>query len=317
MSPRLFVKLLLLPVCLIALPVWGDGHSPAFSFSTSTLGKGDASVETSLMWRSGTYMIGPRVGYGITPNFQISFSSPFHVNHGDHPTGRFMAMMPGNPEIEVLAGWRFFHASTGISTRNEATIYAGGSALTQHVPRTDGPPLRRQPGMYVALAAGRVARSYDIWAGVGYQRYGHWNSANDDHQSNTLLASLAIGWRPGFLNKDYPKPDVRFFWETTGQEVGLAWRAPVPPSFEGTGGGHNHAQQPIFYPPKRTSNIVYLRNSGGTGIFSGPSLLCTFRSMAFQGGILFPLMQEPNGNQPQEHFRAVVGVSYYFLGRRK
>jgi hypothetical protein len=311
------VRVVVSLVCLIATPAWADGHSPAFAFSTAILGKGDASFETELMWRSGTVMFGPRVSYGISQNFQISVSSPFHINHGEHPTGRFTAMMPGNPEFEALLGWRFYHASTGIGTRNEATLYAGGSALTQHTPRVDGPALERQPGMYVAFAAGRVARSYDIWAGAGYQRYGEWNRNNpvNSHQSNTLLGSFAAGWRPSFLNKDYPKPDLRFFWETTGEHVGLAWRDRTP-GFGG-GGGHGHLVPPTPLPSQ--NGIIYLRNSGGKAVFSGPSFLCTYRSVAVQGGVLFAVMDQPNGRQPQyrEELRVVVGVSYYFLGRRK
>ena len=266
-------------------------------------------------------MFGPRVSYGIKPNLQISFSSPFHINHGDHPTGRFTAMMPGNPEAEALLGWRFYHASTGIGTRNEATFYGGGSGLTQHVPRADGPALRRQPGMYVALAAGRVSRSYNIWAGVGYQRYGRWESGVDDHQSNTLLTSLAMGWRPSFLNKDYPRPDLRFFWESTFEDVGLA-RRDRPPFGTGGGGGHGHDTSSAFLPPSPgaflpPSKLVILRNSGGKAVFSGPSFLCTYRSVAFQAGVLFAALDQPNGSQPQETVRAMIGVSYYFLGRQK
>jgi hypothetical protein len=311
------VKLILCAFSFAGVPAWGDGHGPAFAYSTATLGLGDASIETSLMWRSGAIMFGPRVSYGIKQNLQISFSSPFHINHGEHPTGRFTAMMPGNPEAEVLLGWRFYHASTGVGTRNEATFYGGGSALTQPAPRTDGFALRRQPGIYVALAAGRVARSYDVWAGVGYQRYGHWNSSIDDHQSNTLPSSLAVGWRPSFLNKDYPKPDLRIFWETTGEDVGRAWRdRTLGAGGGGGGGGHGHGESIIFIPPN-PGTIVVLRNSGGMAAFSGPSFLCAYRSVAFQGGVLFAAFYEPNGRQPQEKVRAVVGVTYYFLGRRK
>lgn len=310
------MKFVLSLICLIPVSAWGDGHGPAFAYSTATLGSGDASFETAFMWRSGSIMFGPRVSYGIRQNLQISFAAPFDITHGDHPTGRFDAMMPGNPEAEVLLGWRFYHAAPGISTRNEATIYAGASALTQHVPRDDGPPLQRQPGMYVALAAGRVARSYDIWAGAGYQRYGQLESGLHDHQSNTFLSSFAVGWRPPVLNKDYPKPDLRFFWETTGEVVGLARRAPLPPEAGGKGGGHGHVVPPVFL-LQSLNRIVYLRNSGGRDVFSGPSVLCTYRSLAFQGGVLFALLDQPNGRQQQEDVRVVVGVTYYLLGRRK
>ena len=303
-------------------PSLADGHGPAFSYSTSTLGKGDVGFETAVMWRAGSVMLGPRVVYGFRPNLQISFSSPFHVTHGDHPTGRFTAMMPGIPEAEVLVGWRFYHATPSVSTRNEATIYVGGSATTQPLPRSDSPPLGAQPAIYVALATGRVARAYDIWVGVGYQRYGEWETGELDHQSNTLLSSLAVGWRPSFLNKGYPKPDWRFFWETTGEEVGLARRQRTP---GGKTGAHGHdavwtspmISRNTIIPPFPTSPTQILSNSGGTAVFSGPSFLCTYKSMAFQGGVLFAAFDQPNGRQPQEYIRAAVGFTYYILGRRK
>jgi hypothetical protein len=307
------VKFFICLFCLGALPAWGDGEGPAFGYSTAILGPGNTSVGTTLMWRSGVTMFGPELSYGLMKNLQISVSVPFHLDHGDHPTGRFTAMMPGDPQAEVLLGWRFFHRSPGIGTRNEATLYGGVSALTQDVPRADGPPLRRQPGMYVALAAGHVSRRYDVWVGAGYQGYGTWSRGIDDRQSSSLLTSFVVGWRPSFFDHDYPKPDVRFFWETTGGLIGEAQRGVAPPGSSG-GDGHGNAPPP---PPPNSSGIVVLPNSGGTGVFSGPTFLCTFRSVAFQGGVLFALWNQPNGVQPAEKVRAVAGVTYYFLRGRK
>ncbi len=258
-------------------------------------------------------MFGPQVTYGLMPNLQISVSVPFHLDHGDHPTGRFTALMPGDPQVEGLLGWRFFHKSPSIGTRNEATLYAGVSGLTQHVPRTDGPPLRRQPGFYVAAAAGHVTRRYDLWVGAGYQGYGTWSQGIDDRQSSSLLTSFVVGWRPPFFDHDYPKPDIRFFWETTGDIIGQAQRDVPPP---GSTGGHDHGSAPPP-PPPNSSGIVVLPNSGGTGVFSGPTFLLTYRSVAFQGGVLFALWDQPNGVQPAEKVRAVAGVTYYFLRGRK
>jgi hypothetical protein len=300
--------------CLSVLPARGDGEGPAFGYSTAVLGPGNASVETVFMWRSGVTMFGPQVTYGLMPNLQISVSAPFHIDHGEHPTGRFTAMMPGDPQVEVLLGWRFFHKSPAIGTRNEATLYAGLSGLTQDVPRADGPPLRRQPGYYVAVAAGHVSRRYDVWVGAGYQGYGTWTQGIDDRQSSSLLTSFVVGWRPSFFDHDYPKPDVRFFWETTGDLIGQAQRDVPPPG--SSSGGHDHGNAPPP-PPPNSSGIVILPNSGGAGIFSGPTFLITYHSVAFQGGVLFALWNQPNGVQPQEKVRAVAGVTYYFLGRHK
>jgi hypothetical protein len=306
------VRVLLSLFSLIAVHAWGDGHGPAFGYSTATLGLGDMSFETTVMWRDGVTMLGPRLSYGLKENLQISFSSPVHLEHGNDPTGRFTAMMPGESEAEGLLGWRFYHASTGIGTRNEATLYAGASTLTQELPRADGPALRRQPGVYAALAAGHVSRNYDLWVGAGYQLYGRWSSGINDHYGNSLLTSFVAGWRPSFLNGDYPKPDLRFFWETTGEIVGHSQRDAT-----GSTGSGGHGGPPTPPPPPNSSGIVVLPNSGGTGVFSGPTFLCTYRSVAFQGGVLFAAWDRPNGTQSRERFRAVVGVSYYFLGRHK
>ena len=295
-------------MCLLsAACLWADGHGPAFGYATTTLGAGDTSVETALMWRSGVAMIAPLVSYGATENLQFSVSAPFHLNHGDHPVGRFTAEMPGNPEAEVLAAWRFHHKLTGVGTRNESTLYMGASESTQLPPRADGPPLSRATGLYIAGATGHISRRYYIWGGAGYQRY---SSRGNDHQSNSFLSSLVVGWRP--WERDYPKPDLRFFWETTGEHIGSAWRRDIAAE---TGPGHHDSSSPL--PAADASGIIVLPDSGGSAVFSGPTFLCTYRNIAFQSGVLFAVWRKPNGIQPPETFRAVVGVSYFFLGGRK
>ena len=302
-------------LCLVAVPVWGDGHGPAFGYSTATLPSGDISIETALMWRSGVAMIGPRLSYGATENLQLSISGPFHLNHGEHPVGRFMAMMPGNPEAEALLAWRFHHSLTGIGTRNESTLYVGMSGTTQLLPRADGPPLHRAPGYYVAAATGHVSRRYYVWAGAGYQHYGRWSSGNSDHQSDSLLTSLVFAWRPPFLDMDYPKPDLRLFWETTGEQIGRARRDTASPTSTGSGDGHQH-DVPVTPTPDSSGTIV-LPNTGGTRVFSGPTFLCTYRGIAFQTGVLFAVWRHLNGTQQPESFRFVAGVSYFFSRGRK
>ena len=258
------IKFILCVLCLSALPAWGDGHGPAFGYSTTLLGLGDSSVESSFMWRSGTAMIGTQYSYGWKQNLQLSITAPFHLDHGDHPVGRFSATMPGVPELEGLLAWRFHHSLTGVGTRNETTAYIGGAFTTQAVPRIDGPPLERQPSIYGAIATGHISRSYYLWAGAGYQHYSRWSNAKLDHESDSLLTSFVVGWRPSFLNGDYPKPDLRFFWETTGDRIGPAWRDALELTAAGDG-GHDHGT-PTPSPPANSNGIINLPNSGGTGI---------------------------------------------------
>src|SRR6202011_3350489 len=147
-----------------AMRLYAVGHGPAFGYSPATLGRGDSSLDTAFMWRSGVPMIAPMFTYGVTENIQLSLSSPFHLQHGSHPVGRFTSTMPGNPETEVMAAWRFHHALTGVGTRHESTAYFGVSYATQTLPRADGPPLRRGPGVYMGAATGHISRRYYAYA---------------------------------------------------------------------------------------------------------------------------------------------------------
>lgn len=303
------MKHVLCVFCLSAACLWADGHGPAFGYATTVLGAGDASVGSALMWRSGVFMISPLFGYGVTENFQVSVSAPLDINYGEHPVGRFTAMMPGNPEVEVLTAWRFQHHPTGVGTRNESTLYLGSSLSTQLVPRTDGPPIRRSPGFYAGAATGHISRRYYVWAGAGYEHYVSLDSL--DHQSSSLLGSLVFGWRPPLWNQEYPNPDLRFFWESTAEGISHAWRSVEAPAGNG---GHGTPEPP---PPANSSGIIILPNSGGKGVYSGPTFLLTYRNVAFQGGVLFAVWRDPNGTQPADRLRAIVSLTYFFLGGRK
>jgi hypothetical protein len=308
------MKRLVCVFCFSTMQAWGDGHGPAFGYSTAILGAGDSSVETELMWRSGTAMIAPRFSFGINENVQFSISAPLHLNHGEHPVGRFTGMMPGDPEIEALVAWRFHHSLTGIGTRNESTLFVGLSGSTQVPPRADGPPLKRAPALYIGAATGHVSRGRYIWAGASYEHHAIAGDTTPDHQSDSVMGSLTFGWRPAFLRSEDPKSDLRFFLETTGEHIGRAWFDESTPVT--TDPSHNHGAPP---PPATVSSdgtIVY-PNSGERGVFSGPSLLWTHRSFAVQTGVLFALWERRNGTQPAERFRAMVGFSYFFLKGRK
>jgi hypothetical protein len=325
------LKRLLGTFLLGAVIACADGHGPAFGFGTAVLGAGDTSVETQYMWRDGVSMLGPQITYGLTGNTQISVSAPFHLDHGEHPDGRFTAMMPGNPEVEVLAAWRFHHRLTGVGTRWESTLYMGTSISTQLPPRSDGPPLGRAPGFYLGAATGHISRKYYVWSGAGYE---HYASTSVDHQSDSLLGSLVFGWRPPFWDMDYPKPDLRVFWESTGEWIGYASRStPVTsitlhshdvPDPEAVLGSlaltSDTASLPTREPPNPLPNPSgndNLPNSGGKAVYSGPTVLLTMHGMAFQGGILFAVWRDPNGTQPADKIRAIVGVTYFFLKGRK
>jgi len=301
---------------ILASQAWSDAHGPAFGYTTTILGAGDASVETTVMRRLGTVMIGPVVAYGLRQNLQVTLSDPFNVNQGYHPVGRFDASIPGVPSIEAMVAWRFLNKLSGVATRSESTIFVGVSGTTQHLLRDDGRSLEREPGLFGAAATSRITRRYYLSAGAGYQYYGGWSSGKLDREGNGLLSALVIGWRPPVFDREYPKPDVRFFVETSGDWVGQAERDASEPA---GGTPQPHVINPRLNPSTSTSqsSVNVLPNSGGNSIYSGPSALVTYKSMGFQGGLQFALRDERNGIQPAERYRAVVGVSYYFLSGRR
>jgi hypothetical protein len=91
----------------------------------------------------------------------------------------------------------------------------------------------------------------------------------------------------------------------------------LPPGTPVTTGNDHIARNLLPLPHPSDSDNVVLPNSGSAGVFSGPSVLYTYRDVAFQGGVMFPLWSQVNGTQPAQGFRAVIGVSYFFLKGRK
>jgi hypothetical protein len=139
---------------------------------------------------------------------------------------------PEKGERRESGRWRNAQPATIVVVDDHVVVRRGLRALLEEE------SLQRQPGLYGAVAAGHISRTYYVWAGAGFQHYGAWNSKEVDHQSDSFLSSLAVGWRPTFLARDYPKPDFRFFWETTSERIGHAWRSASEPVTTGGGGGH-------------------------------------------------------------------------------
>src|SRR5215472_810789 len=92
--------------------LYASGHGPVFGAATPTLGKGGWSFDQAWM---GQVMDGPAdtsallrsmISFGITEKIQISGSVPVPLTETNAmPSGRMMAMMSGNPDVESLLGW--------------------------------------------------------------------------------------------------------------------------------------------------------------------------------------------------------------------
>ena len=203
---------------------------------------------------------------------------------------------------------------TGVGTRNESTLYLGVSGTTQTPPRLDGPPLSRQPAYYIAAATGHISRGYYVWAGAGYQPTAIGETVRTIKVTRCSPAQSLAG-DPVPL-QGLPQTRCTFLLgdDRRVDRVG----APRRIHSHGTGGCGGHGQAVgVHDSPADANDYVVLPNSGGEGIFSGPTFLYTYRDIAFQGGVMFPVWSQLNGTQPAQGIRSFIGITYFFLkGRR-
>jgi len=271
---------------LIAAPgtALATGHGPVFGLATPTLGRGAWSLDVSVMDRilAGTHMsmFRPLVSYGITEDVQVSLSlpMPLYVPQG-LPPARTMAMMPSNPDVEVLLGWRFQRTAPAVGARRESTAYVGFDYPTDAV--RGG--VRTSPGLYGAAVTGYASRSFYVWAGALGRRYMSPVGETADHPGDLAMYSFVLGYRPPRFRKELPHADWRAFVEVVGEWTG-----------------------------KDRVAGKELSASGGHQVFVGPTLLGLYGSWGISGGPLFQVYGNLNGSQREDRVRLVVNFTYWF-----
>jgi hypothetical protein len=262
-----------------------SGHGPVFGAATPTLGKGGWSFDQAWMGQSmdegdTSALLRSMISVGITEKLQLSGSLPIAIGEGSAtPSGRMMATMSGNRDFESILGWRFQTRPVGEGARLESTVYIGG--LLPFDSTRAG--IRTSPAGLVSIASGYASRSHYFWAGATHV---HHAERADDRLGPVTSLTLVYGYRPPAWRKDYPKPDVRFFVEATGDITGTSTR-----------GGR-------------------ALDTGGRVALVGPTLLLLYKAYALEGGVLFPVYQRNRSMQPDERFRFGVNFTYFFWPSR-
>jgi hypothetical protein len=278
-------RIVLACVLLAASPraAVASGHGPVFGGAPPTLGKGGWQLDQAWMGRLGKgsnddeQMLRTMLSMGITEDLQISGSLPLTLDSSIYMgSGRTMAMMSSNQDLEAMLGWRFQRRAVGAGARLESTVFVGASAPLQQY-RPDG--MRAAPSVYASAATGYASRTHYLWVGGGYQYFGE---RQGDQMGDTIFYSAVYGYRPPFLRVDYPKPDLRFFAEAVGEH---------------TAQGQHHG-------------FTYVV-SGGDSILVGPTALLLYKQYGLEAGLLFPVYQQKNF-QPDEKLRFGVNVTYFF-----
>ncbi|HUB07512.1 MAG TPA: hypothetical protein VMB50_10950 [Myxococcales bacterium] len=98
------------------------------------------------------------------------------------------------------------------------------------------------------------------------------------------MATLVLGYRPPFLQRDEPHPDLRIFLEAVGEYV-------MPDQGDGQ----------------------TIPNTGGERIMVGPTALALFGAWGVSGGPLFPVCSDLNGTQEPDRVRLAVVFSYWWF----
>lgn len=258
-----------------------SGHGPVFGGATPTLGKGGWQFDQAWMGRAAEdateQTLRSMISFGVTERLQISASVPVPLTTSNSPPkGRMTASMSDAPNVEGTAGWRFQTRPVGHGARLESTVFLGGS-----IPTTDARGgIKSSPAATAAIASGYASRVHYFWAGAGFEKR---TTHDGERWGDVGYWSLVYGYRPPFLQLDYPKPDLRFFVEAQGEHNG-------------------HAK----------SGRVSDPNTGGRILLLGPTTLLLYKQYGVEGGILFPVSQRIHGTQPRERYRIVINASYFF-----
>lgn len=260
-----------------------DGHGPLFGMATPTLGEGQWSSDTATMslaneWNSAV-MFREMVGYGITPDVQLTVSFP--LGRADRlmqpPNTRGGSMMAGFRDLEAGLFWRFDRDAPDIGKRRESTLMV--SAVMPHGgDRRDG--IGATPGLNVGAVTGYASRTLYWWLGSGAQ---FRVSENGARRGNLYYLTGVFGWRPPVFRSDYPKPDWRIFIEAVAEMA-----------------------------ERDRQNGVVIIDSGGRRLLAGPSTLGLFGAWGISAGVLFPVTQSLNGDQVEEDYRVKLDVTYWF-----
>lgn len=265
----------------VAVPAAGQGHGPIYGLSTPTLGQGGWSLDVGAMARlldgSGTLMLRPMLGYGLTEDLQAFGSLPLPVaSDAAAPPVRGFTRMPATRDVEIGLGWRPQRAAVGVGARRETTIWV---ALDQPL---DGSRrgVATAPGVFGSVVTGYASRTVYAWVGGAYRRYA---SDGGDRPGDVAMTSLVLGYRPPFFREDYPSPDWRGFVELVGEWLGE---------------------------DRLDGNA--LPDTGGRQLYLAITALGLYGSWGIAGGPAFPLYEDLNGAGPDEGIRFAANVTFWW-----
>lgn len=273
---------LLLPAALCVDVALAEGHGPTFALATPTLGEGQWSSDTTFLLLDTTdgtsSMFGQMFGYGLATDLDLNLGigSPMINRQDTMPRTRGGSMMSTlGSQIELTGRWRFHREAPGVGERRESTLILGGSAPYE----SRIGDMKIGPSINVGAVTGYASREWYWWIGGGYQRYA---KRSGDRLGDLPYATATVGWRPPYFQRE-DTPDLRFFLEAVAE-----------------------------FPQRNTMGGRRIGDSGGERVLLGPTFLYLDGQWGLSGGVMFPVHQRLNGNQPRENVRARFVLTYWF-----
>jgi len=276
-----YLPAMVLVTTLLPLAARAEGHGPAFGLATPTLARGQWSIDTAAMRLAGEASDSMRfrqlLGYGLTEDLQLNLAFPLgRSGDTDLPVLRGGSMMGAAETVEASLLWRFHRTAPAIGMRRESALFLGVSEATDDALAG----VEAGTGFNLAAVTGYASRTTYWWLGGGVQ-----GSASRDgtRLGNIYYASAVFGWRPPIFRQDYPKPDWRVFIESLYERA-----------------------------ERHRVGSESMPDSGGDKLLVGPSVLGLYGRWGVEGGVAWPVSQSLNGNQPDEHYRAKLVLTYWF-----
>src|SRR5438105_2816037 len=268
------------------------------------------------------------MAYGLTNDFTVSMRLPWvgrtGIREGDtsdplNPVVVDRGSTSGFGDVTFLGQYRFFNDK---SSRMEAAVLLGAKAPTGATNRVD-----KQGELFDA----EFQPGSGAWTGLfgiaGTHRFGAWSL-----DGNVLYILSSTGTQDTDLGDRFLY-NAALSYRLTGAAAGQAGHmhlgGPLPePMYHGgpKGSGHHHEEPPAPAGPavdlvlevngewhdKQVTAGVRDANSGGTVVYLSPGVRVSVDKWSGYVSFGIPVVNEPNGIQPEPSWRIITGVSLAF-----
>ena len=195
------------------------------------------------------------------------------------PVARAFTRMPATQDVEIMLGWRFQRAGTGVGSRFETTAWM----VLDHPLDSVRGGVETTPALLGAVVTGYASRSVYAWAGGAYGRSARTSGPAADEGGDVRMASLVLGYRPRAFRGEFPAADWRAFVEVVGEWMGR----------------------------DRMAGAV-VEDSGGSQVFVGVTLLGLYGSWGLSGGPAVPVHQRLGAPGATERVRFALNATFWF-----